>query len=60
MKRYIDRDKLVGVIEKAMFEAKSGMYTDEKSLQTTLNLLNNFKYMVKTMEFIEIVEKGDI
>lgn len=60
MKRYIDQDKLIGVIEKAMFEAKSGMYPDEKTLQTTLNLLNNFKYMVKTMEFIEIVEKGDI
>ena len=58
MKEYIDKDKLLRLIENAMFQAKS--YDGKLDVDSMINVLNNLKLIVKTMECIKINEKGEI
>ena len=58
MKEYIDKDKLLRLIENAMFQAKS--YDGKLDVDSMINVLNNLKLLVKTMECIKINEKGEI
>ena len=58
MKEYIDKEKLLRLIENAMFQAKS--YDGKLDVDSMINVLNNLKLIVKTMECIKINEKGEI
>ena len=58
MKEYIDKEKLIRLIENAMFQAKS--YDGKLDVDSMINVLNNLKLLVKTMECIKINEKGEI
>lgn len=58
MKEYIDKEKLLRLIENAMFQAKS--YDGKLDVDSMINVLNNLKLLVKTMECIKINEKGEI
>ena len=58
MKEYIDKEKLIRLIENAMFQAKS--YDGKLDVDSMINVLNNLKLIVKTMECIKINEKGEI
>lgn len=58
IKEYIDKDKLIRLIENAMFQAKS--YDGKLDVDSMINVLNNLKLLVKTMECIKINENGEI
>lgn len=58
MKEYIEKEKLLRLIENAMFQAKS--YDGKLDVDSMINVLNNLKLLVKTMECIKINEKGEI
>ena len=51
-KEYIDKDKLIRLIENATFQAKG--YDGKLDVDTMINILNNLKLIVKTMESIKI------
>ena len=58
IKEYIDKDKLIRLIENATFQAKS--YDGKLDVDSMINVLNNLKLLVKTMECIKINENGEI
>lgn len=58
MKEYIDKEKLIRLIENAMFMAKS--YDGNLDVDTMIKILNNLKFMVKTMDYIKVNDKGEI
>lgn len=57
VKEYIDKEKLIRLIENAMFQAKG--YDGKLDVDSIINILNNLKLIVKTMESIKITNKGE-
>lgn len=55
MKEYIDKEKILRIIDNAMFQAKS--YDGGLDADTALRILNNMKLYIKTMETVMISEK---
>ena len=55
MKEFVDKEKLLRVIDNVMFQAKS--YNGGLDADTALRLLNSLKLHIKTMETVMISEK---
>ena len=55
MKEYIDKEKILRIVDNAMFQAKS--YDGGLDADTALMILNNMKLYIKTMETVMISEK---
>ena len=55
MKEFVDKEKLLRIIDNAMFQAKS--YDGGLDTDTALRILNNLKLYIKTMETVMISEK---
>ena len=58
MKEYIDKEKILRIIDNAMFQAKS--YDGGLDADTALRILNNLKLLVKTMDNIKVNEEGEV
>lgn len=56
IKEYVEKERLLLLIDDAMFRAKA--YNGGLDTETALRILNNLKFMIKTMETIN-VERGD-
>lgn len=55
MKEFVDKEKLLRIIDNAMFQAKS--YDGGLDADTALRILNNLKLYIKTMETVMISEE---
>ena len=55
MKEFVDKEKLLRIIDNAMFQAKS--YDGGLDADTALRILNNLKLYIKTMETVMISEQ---